>query len=799
MAKAAKTVTGKLAGKAVAFVGKIGYKDMLRAELAAVTAREGGTVVDGEKTAPDYLVQGDGVGGKPPAASAKIQKKHPGAAVIDVPGFYQLVAPTADEILAVLQGGRRDYDFWKQFDENRRRAAGKIDLSGADLHGADLYGAKLESLTLDGADLRGANVEYAYLTDLHRVTLDAAHAVNLYLGNAEVSTFRGANLHKVWMFWGSATRLAGCDFGGAAMAWARGSRGSFADCTFAGADLSDADLAGATFTGCDFSTANLTCVRAHKARFAGAKFAGAKLHRADLRETSLRGADLRNADLRQAALGGADLTDAKVAGADLAGAVLTGANLTSVDFSEAKNYTPPAPRQPGPKLLEFEQAAVGAAKFSTTARVDLVGGETAACEFHVGKRGIHAAARHYRGGDDTHFWITAPGLAHGLLNAADRWPGGTLRLDTVTAAGSPTVRGPKLQELAVAAWAEAFGVSLATPDLTGQKDEQRAAALEARDALMTRMRAEGAGPWKALGFREQRLLNLRGADLGGARLSGLDATSHDFTGARFAGADLSYATLYGCTFQTADFTRASMPGAKLQGCKCESACFVDANLRGAYLEGAKLHGADFTGATLTGADLTKAQFDERTKFPAGFTIPDTMLWKGDGPRPGATALAPAAPGSVDFATFLKNLPTRIDASRIRKAAAMLKAERFQLYADVTDAHLVGVVKSQSSKELVYSCRLAGDGQFCCGTQNLKPCGGLAGSLCKHLVVLVVGLAKAGKLDPAVADNWVAASKAHKPTLQKEALSETFLRYKGAEAGEVDWRPTETVPEDFYAM
>jgi hypothetical protein len=40
---------------------------------------------------------------------------------------------------------------------------------------------------------------------------------------------------------------------------------------------------------------------------------------------------------------------------------------------------------------------------------------------------------------------------------------------------------------------------------------------------------------------------------------------------------------------------------------------------------------------------------------------------------------------------------------------------------------------------------------------------------------------------------------HKPAIDEEANSAIFLRYKGAEAGEVDWRPTETIPEDFYAM
>jgi hypothetical protein len=66
-------------------------------------------------------------------------------------------------------------------------------------------------------------------------------------------------------------------------------------------------------------------------------------------------------------------------------------------------------------------------------------------------------------------------------------------------------------------------------------------------------------------------------------------------------------------------------------------------------------------------------------------------------------------------------------------------------------------------------------------------------------VLIVGLTKAGELEPDKIDDWVMASKGQKPVIDKDAMSETFLKYKGAEAGEVDWRPTETIPEDYYAM
>jgi hypothetical protein len=155
--------------------------------------------------------------------------------------------------------------------------------------------------------------------------------------------------------------------------------------------------------------------------------------------------------------------------------------------------------------------------------------------------------------------------------------------------------------------------------------------------------------------------------------------------------------------------------------------------------------------------------------------------------------------TIDFATLMERLPRMVDGGRLANALAMLRAERFQLFADVKDDAIVGVVRSQTSKDRVYSCRLSSTGEFSCGTQNLRACGGLQGRICKHLLVLLVGLAKAGQLDPATAEKWVKATCRRGPVFNKDALSETFLRYKGAEAGEIDWRPTETIPEDYYAL
>jgi hypothetical protein len=196
----------------------------------------------------------------------------------------------------------------------------------------------------------------------------------------------------------------------------------------------------------------------------------------------------------------------------------------------------------------------------------------------------------------------------------------------------------------------------------------------------------------------------------------------------------------------------------------------------------------------------KTKSNDATHFPRVFVPSEGLKRKGTGPRPGTPAPpTPPKSGSLNFEAFLEQLHHKVDLARMQKAAAMLKAESFQLFAEVKDDSLVGVVKSQSNRDLVYSCRLTADGSFGCCTQNLRPCGGLRGALCKHLLVLIVGLGKAGQLDAATVDHWIELSRRKKPAIDEDTMSATFLRYKGAEAGEVDWRPTETIPEDFYAL
>jgi hypothetical protein len=333
---------------------------------------------------------------------------------------------------------------------------------------------------------------------------------------------------------------------------------------------------------------------------------------------------------------------------------------------------------------------------------------------------------------------------------------------------------------------------------------------EPREQLLRELRGgpEGVARWNARTLEERQAGGpFAGVDLAGAALAGSNLGSLDFHGARFDGANLASAWLLeidlaqaslrkanlerawcACAcLRDADLQGASLLKANLRDCDCRNASFVGANLAGSNLDGANLCGTNLSSANLTGASVARARYDANTRFPPGFDPKQAMEWVGGGPPP------------VAFDIFVKKLRDDVDPKRLARALEMLKAERFQLYAQVEETELCGVVKSQTDEGLVYSCRLDADGHFGCCSQDLELCLGLRNALCKHILVLVVGLTRSKQIDPAMVGRWVKASRRHKAKVDQEAMSEVFLRYKSAEAGEIDWRPTETIPEDYYSL
>jgi hypothetical protein len=227
-----------------------------------------------------------------------------------------------------------------------------------------------------------------------------------------------------------------------------------------------------------------------------------------------------------------------------------------------------------------------------------------------------------------------------------------------------------------------------------------------------------------------------------------------------------------------------------------------ADLTGAKMVGATLtRGADLSGATLTDVTWGQGSFDKDTKWPPGFAIPGEWLYQSRGTDPRLVGKGKKAV-AADINGLMARLHATIDEKRMKRTLDMLKSGKNQLFAEVEPAMVRGVVRSQRDEDVVYSCVLCEDGAYTCSTVDVEECMGLRGEPCKHILVLLIGLAHAGKIDPATADRWVVAAKGknHKwNKTVKNHVSDTLLKYKGAQAGEIDWRPTETLPEDFYAM
>lgn len=814
----------KLMGKTVAFVGKFSPGADLD-DLKELVAAEGGSVVDPAKVLPDYLVAGRGVGGKPPAIVAKLQKKHPQLRPIDTQDFYLILAPTAAEFEQLMLSGNSDHRLWYKLENNLANAGVMFDLSGRNYRNQHIVGL-LRQVCLDDCDFSDSKID-AHFGDIKNARFDGCTLHGGSLQRTEDCSLQNVTL--LGTRWSSAV-FTRCDFTGSTLPVTTGFGTVAMNCTFQRADCRGAQFPRSSFVANDFSEANLSGAELTGTNFTRANLAGADLSGANLRHCNFMDANLAGANFASAVLDFAILKGANIEGADFAGAQLGGVDLTSLDVSLAKNLQKKLPRAAGPHLLQLTQVATQAKSLQTSLELDLSDGEYVVLQPSIATQGSSCyISAHYQLGSPDRVGKNCGGMGAAtlhqtLLDLRDKWPRGRPKFETVTVEATKCpLRGTDLEKLAVAAWAEACGVAIPTDEELAAARQQAADALASQRApLLADLHGgeQGVAQWNARPLRERRGLDkLRQHDFSNAKLAGVHLNELDLEGCNFTGADLTAGRLQCCQLKETNFTSANLAGAKLTGSQLVDATFAGANLqtcalggsdfRRANLQNADLTGADFsqsdlsaadlTGATLTSVNFVSTTFNEKTFFPPGFNYPAGLIWKGKGPRPGSPPPPPLPTGSLAFDAFIAKLNLNVEKGRMDNATSMLKKASFQLFAEVKDDSLGGIVKSQSDANLVYSCRLTSTGAFGCCTQNLRYCGGLRGALCKHLLVLIIGLAKAGQLDAATVDHWIELSKHTRPAIQEDEMSATFLKYKGAEAGEIDWRPTETIPEDFYSM
>lgn len=138
--------------------------------------------------------------------------------------------------------------------------------------------------------------------------------------------------------------------------------------------------------------------------------------------------------------------------------------------------------------------------------------------------------------------------------------------------------------------------------------------------------------------------------------------------------------------------------------------------------------------------------------------------------------------------------------RITKAIRMFKKESNLLYIDKDNESLRAIVKSQTHPDkLEYAILLNSDGSFFCGTQNLYPCGGLRGKICKHIILALIATIKSNQGTANELIKWVDNTKGIRPKLIKPQATAIFVRYQNALEGKIEWRPVEILPEDFMAF
>lgn len=313
----------------------------------------------------------------------------------------------------------------------------------------------------------------------------------------------------------------------------------------------------------------------------------------------------------------------------------------------------------------------------------------------------------------------------------------------------------------------------------------------------------------------------KGSQLTGLQLQRVQLGRLDFSNSTFEGANLDRARLGMAQLNHATFRGASMVAASLPYAKLCNAILVDTNLSDSDCTLTDLRGADLSGAVVTGAKFAGAQYDETTVLPANFPQWSDLSWVGSGPD--AYMLAQKQGLSQrsinNFDQFMALLLATFGRTRMENARKMLVKDRCLVFAEVTENGVIGVVRSHLEPDVAYGCHLGIAGQYSCITQKLTPCKnlkdtqwhakraketgelgvGLRVAPCKHLMVLFITLAQTNKMDLPLLSKAVLDTIDRKPVLAKALVTKILLKYQSAQTGALDWRPPESVPEDYYSV
>lgn len=810
--------------KTVCFVGAFSYR--FEEQVSALIEKEQGTIVDSVSDTLSYLVIGStrGVSAKQKQAEKLNKKGTASINVLDEDDFSEFWKLNDESIQTLLlEGGRPGIELWNLIVALHGNLTATI--TGESWAGRDLSHAKLTNVSLESVSLAACNLDKAALPEMNRCNVTGAIMHAALLPGSSNCDFTNCDLSRATV-WGEYTNCVfdGASFANVTKGWHRPDIAEARFCSFKNCSGSSSDFNAWHFVECDFSNANFESARLGQCRFENCIMNGASFAYTELTDCVFESCELRDTNFQGATLGGAHFSaTCKLENANFARAVVAPSAVSVLKQGHAVGLSQSSETHQGgigDATRELSLAAGAANHYTVCAYLDVndkeiilfIGKYTGWSELWL-ESGQYSANRGYSR------TTVKCDLADAMLQLAKRWPSGVLRANSATV----DLKGTKLKPAALTklcnlAWAEVCGQASGTP---GEQSEGGKEDLRSMMLADLRGGPTGIARWNARSQNQRTVTgSFRGLDFNNVDLERAEFFELDFRGSSFRNTSLRYAKLSYGDFAKASFHGASLAGASCLHLKAQGADFSSADLTGTRLCRAnlsrsifadtRLERTDFEDCNLCGADLSNslhletaqlsgAQFDQETLFPADFVLPETLRWSGAGvdPRPDTQGNSRVIQSSVvDFDGFLQNLRLLVQEDRLLKAMQMLKSDRFKLFSECKDSELIGVVKSQSDPDLVYACRIS-SGSFGCCTQNLNTCGGLRGAVCKHLLVLLVGLTKSESISAQQADIWMQTTCGKKPNLDKHRMTEVFLQYKGAENGELDWRPTETVPEDYY--
>lgn len=842
--KKSDNLSNKLEGLSFVIGGNFDEK-VFQAGLSELIECLGGQV-KGDVTADTTHVVSNNSQSRHVKEANKLNRNGSAIQILDYAEAASMVMLTKDELVRAITDlpGRFLTDYLKFH---------KTDVSGSNLKCITLDGIKFhDSIVIDGADFSNSmlnNVEFQYkYGSVKDIKFDRSDIAACLAGRMKGCSFQDSRIKRLSLLNGA--KLEDCNFESVGFQSLTSTNTSFKNCDFRDSRFEHScSFLMTDFTNCQIRNVTMSGIQFQSCSFINCNLENSDFVHASLSDVTFAGSDLSNANLSGAILIETDFSRAIIDGAIFSDATVINAKFDPIQISKCmglkesleKGWNPR-----GPHLRAWENALETQGSLDSPWNITLglvnawriferftitpssVGAD---CQISIGgsRRAVHLSIAVNKKPTGIQYYGLSLLSVLAQLVARCGWmyvfEGAEIDFNSIKCNLSDSSLSTKdATKLALAACCEVFGIVV--PDkktLKESKSRQRKTRLKHLDILLTELRGgtSGVERWnsrshadrlKAGNFKEVVLANLHLCDV---QLNSLDFESANFEGTNLSRANLANCNLIRTNFKhanlemarlqeakacNADFSGALMKAANLDSCDLSKAIFYQTDLSGAKLNNARLTGADLSTAILRDAEFNDAEIDEHTKLPPNLN-PVELKWCGTGPNPHAfkQVLAETPQAPLSFDEFLRRLEDSVDPERLEKSLVMLRSESFQLFADVTADALVGVVKSQTNAARVYSVRLTSYGVYSCCTQNLRPCGGLRGAMCKHLLVLIIGLTKAGQLDPTKADLWARASRIQFPTLDKNIMSETFLRYKATESGDLDWRPTVTIPEDFYSF